>query len=165
MCHCHVPLFLPRTHCGERKDLDRGSEDRSIEGLQRAVTKRDVRAFLGLAGYYCRFVPGVAQLTARISYLTRKEELPKVKRTAQHKKDFQKLNTLMCNMPILHCPDESRKFLLQSDASERGIGAVLSQMTEEGVERPVAFFSTAQGDTLLHRGERMPGSSCSTQTL
>ena len=47
----------------------------------------------------------------------------------------------MCNKPILHCPDESREVLLQSDASERGIGAVLSQMTEEGVERPVAFFS------------------------
>ena len=138
MCHCHGPLFLPRTHCGGRKDSDGGSEDRSIEG---PVTKRDVRAFLGLAGYYCHFVPGFAQLTARISDLTRKEEPPKVNWTAQHEEDFQKLKALMCNKPILHCPDESREFLLQSDASERGIGAVLSQMTEEGVGRPVAFFS------------------------
>ena len=55
---------------------------------------------------------GFAQLTARISDLTRKEELPTVNWTAQHKEDFQKLKALMCNMPILHCPDESRKFLL-----------------------------------------------------
>lgn len=44
-----------------------------------------------------------------------------------------KMKALMCMKPILHCPDG---FLLQS---EKGIGAVLSQMTEEGVERPVAF--------------------------
>ena len=113
----------------------------ALKDYKRPVTKRDVRAFLGLAGYYRRFVPGFAQLTARISDLTRKEEPPKVNWTAQHEEDFQKLKALMCNKPILHCPDESREFLLQSDASERGIGAVLSQMTEEGVERPVAFFS------------------------
>ena len=130
---------------------------------------RDVRAFLGLAGYYRRFVPGFAQLTARISDLTQKEEPPKVNWTAQHEEDFQKLKALMCNKPILHCPDESREFLLQSDASERGIGAVLSQMTEEGVERPVAFFSRK----LLPRETRystvekecLGVYSCSTQAL
>ena len=47
--------------------------------IARPVTKRDVRAFLGLAGYYRRFVPGFAQLTARISYLTRK-----ARSTGQH---------------------------------------------------------------------------------
>ena len=45
----------------------------ALKDYKRPVTKRDVRAFLGLAGYYRRFVPGFAQLTARISDLTRKE--------------------------------------------------------------------------------------------
>ncbi len=58
----------------------------------------------------------------------------------EHEDDFRQLKALMCNNQILHCPDESREFLLHTDASGRGIGAVLSQLVDE-VERPVAFFS------------------------
>ena len=61
----------------------------ALKDYKQPVTKQDVRAFLGLAGYYCHFVPGFAQLTARISDLTRKEEPPKVNWTAQHEEDFQ----------------------------------------------------------------------------
>jgi len=119
-------------------------EEAKIEALKtykRPVTKRDVRAFLGLAGYYRRFVPEFAELTARISDLTKKELPNKVNWTSLHEEDFQTLKNRMCDKPILHCPDENKEFLLQTDASERGIGAVLSQMTAEGVEKPVAFFS------------------------
>ena len=42
---------------------------------------------------------------------------------------------------MLHCPREEGQFILQTDASERGIGAVLSQDTSDGEDRPVAFFS------------------------
>ena len=43
--------------------------------------------------------------------------------------------------PILHCPDYSKQFWLQTDASERGVGAVLSQMGDDGFDHPIAFFS------------------------
>ena len=134
MAHC---FYLGHIVGGGKMEMEE-AKIAALKDYKRPVTKRDVRAFLGLAGYYRRFVPGFAELTARISDLTRKEEPTKVIWTAE---DFQKLKTLMCNKPILYCPDESKEFLLQSDASGRGIGAVLSQTTAEGVERPVAFFS------------------------
>ena len=113
----------------------------ALRNYKRPVTKRDVRAFLGLAGYYRRFVPGFAELTARISDLTKKEFPNQVNWTSLHERDFQKLKNLMCDHQVLHCPDNDQPFFLQTDASERGIGAVLSQVTAEGLEKPVAFFS------------------------
>ena len=47
----------------------------------------------------------------------------------------------MSRKPILACPDETKIFTLQTDASEKGIGAVLSQQDDKGQERPVAFYS------------------------
>ena len=54
---------------------------------------------------------------------------------------FTKLKELLCAAPILSSPDFGKPFVLQTDASDRGVGAVLSQMNDEGVEHPVAFFS------------------------
>ena len=56
-------------------------------------------------------------------------------------KDFEQLKREMCCKPILACPDEAKVFTLQTDASERGVGAVLSQEDAEGQERPIAFYS------------------------
>lgn len=44
-------------------------------------------------------------------------------------------------MPVLRVADPTKPYLLQTDASERGLGAVLSQMDGKGEERPVAFTS------------------------
>ena len=63
---------------------------------------------------------------------------------------FQKLKQLLCSEPILRSPDFSRPFVLQTDASDRGVGAVLSQCDDEGQDHPIAFFSRK----LLPREER-----------
>ena len=55
-----------------------------------------------------------------------------------------------CTAPILASPDFNCQFLLQTDASDRGIGAVLSQVDDNGIERPVAYYSK----NLLPREER-----------
>ena len=60
------------------------------------------------------------------------------------------LKLSLAEKPILKCPDENKPFIVQTDASERGVGAVFSQIDEEGVERPVAFYSKK----LLPREER-----------
>ena len=56
----------------------------------------------------------------------------------------------MCNAPLLSTPDFNRTFVLQTDASERGVGAVLSQYDDDGMEHPIAYFSKK----LLPREER-----------
>lgn len=119
-------------------------EDTKTEALRnykQPRTKRDVRSFLGLAGYYRKFVPGFAELTAQLSDLTAKGQPDRVVWTKELQRDFDELKRLMSMEPILRCPDEQKEFILQTDASERGIAAVLSQMDEEGVDRPVAYYS------------------------
>ena len=61
--------------------------------------------------------------------------------TEECEKSFKILKNKLCTEPILRNPDFSEEFILQTDASERGIGAVLSQYDQEGTEHPVAFYS------------------------
>lgn len=55
-------------------------------------------------------------------------------------KAFQALKTRLCSAPVLISPDFSKEFVLQTDTSETGIGAVLSQVNEQGQDCPVAYI-------------------------
>ena len=113
----------------------------AVKEFKRPRVKRDIRAFLGLTGYYRRFIEGYAQMTAHLSDRTKKEYPNTVQWTPELEKDFQELKDKLATRPVLQCPDISRPYILQTDASERGIGAVLSQEDEKGEEKPIAFFS------------------------
>ena len=63
---------------------------------------------------------------------------------------FGALKDALCQSPVLQSPDFNRPFVLQTDASDRGIGAVLSQIADDGSEHPVAYYSRK----LLPREER-----------
>ena len=82
--------------------------------------------------------------------LTKKSAPTRVKWTTECANAFQQLKEMLCTAPILHSPDFSQPFLLQTDASERGVGAVLSQCDATGQDYPVAYFSRK----LLPREER-----------
>ncbi len=100
-----------------------------------------MRAFLGLAGYYRRFLPGFSSITACLSDLTKSAAPTIVEWTPPCDQAFRQLKAVLSKQPVLTNPDYDRPFILQTDASERGIGAVLSQKMEEGVEHPIAYFS------------------------
>ena len=105
-------------------------------------TKKQVRAFLGLAGYYRRFIPNFSAMASPLTDLTKKTaNTSKLKWTAECTKAFQQLKDALCANPVLKSPCFDRTFILQTDASNRGIGAVLSQCDEAGDEHPVAYFS------------------------
>ena len=63
---------------------------------------------------------------------------------------------------MLRSPDFEKQFILQTDASDRGVGAVLSQLDDKGMDHPVAYYSrkliVAQGREILNNRERMFGS-------
>ena len=122
----------------------------AITDFKHPRTKKDVRSFLGLTGYYRRFLLHFAQLTASLSDQTRKDKPDKIQWNDQLQKDFTQIKEMLTSRPILMCPDEDKQFIVQTDASEWGIGAVLSQLDDESMERPVAFFSRK----LLPREER-----------
>ena len=126
------------------------SKIEAIKSFAIPQTKRQVRSFLGLAGYYRKFIPDFSVIAAPISDLTKKSAPSRVIWTAECDSAFGRLKELLCSSPVLRSPDFSQPFVVQTDASDRGIGAVLSQRDDAGEEHPVACYSRK----LLPREER-----------
>jgi hypothetical protein len=111
-----------------------------ILDAQRPVTKKQLRSFLGLVNYYRRFIPSAATLLAPLTDLTGKRRNNTVEWEGVHEDAFVKLKQSLAQTPILKLPDLSKEFVLQTDASNVGIGAVLLQ-EHEGVKHPIAYAS------------------------
>ena len=112
-----------------------------MQSFPQPKTKKQVRVFLGLAGYYRKFIPNFATVAAPLTDLTRKMAPEKVSWTQSCGRAFHLLKNALCSSPVLHSPDFDREFLLQTDASNRGIGAVLAQVDDDGDEHPIAYYS------------------------
>jgi hypothetical protein len=108
---------------------------RAIEEYPVPKTVRDIRAFIGLAGYYRRHVPNFAEFAKPLIHLTKKE-IPFVW-TAQHQRAFEGLKKVLSTEPLLIYPDFSQPFIVACDASTK---AVLSKV-RDGEERPIAYCS------------------------
>ena len=83
----------------------------------------------------------IPQYAVPLTDLTRKSQPNEIQWTAECAIAFQKLKEALISSPILRSPDFSRRFILQTDASDRGVGAILSQLDDKGQDRPVAYFS------------------------
>ena len=106
-------------------------------------TKKGVRSFLGLSGYYRKFIPDYASVATPLTDLTRKNQPNDVTSvwTSECDHSFRTLQQRLCSEPALRNPDFDREFVLQTDASDRCIGAVLSQLDQEGRDHPIEFYS------------------------
>lgn len=112
----------------------------AIRCCLRARTKKELRSFLGLAGWYRRFVPQFATIAVPLTALTEKEKRNPVIWTEDCETAFKTLQTCLCSSPVLKSPDFSQRFLVQTVASAVGLGAVLAQGAP-GEEQPVLYLS------------------------
>ena len=100
------------------------------EQLQDQRLKKQVRSFMGLAGYYRDFIPNFAAIAAILSDFTRKGQPSKVEWGDTQEKAYQTIKILLTIDPILRLPDPEKTFVLRKDALDYGIGAVLIQEHE-----------------------------------
>lgn len=104
----------------------------------------DVRALLGMLGYYRRFIRNFATIAEPLTRLL-KAEVP-FKWGPEQEEAKATLLRAMTSQPILAYPDFSKPFIIQTDASDVGVGAVLSQI-QDGKEHPISYASETLDQT------------------
>lgn len=107
-------------------------------------SQKDIKAFLGLVGYYRKFIKDFAKLTKPLTICLKKNH--KVIHSPEFLDAFEKCKQLLTNDPILQYPDFDKEFVLTTDASDVALGAVLSQ-GKVGSDKPVAYASRTLSET------------------
>ena len=116
------------------------SKTAAVEEWPSPCNVRELRSFLGFCTYYRRFVKGFANIAAPLHALTKDGTAFKWTSTCQN--SFDSLKAALVQAPVLQYPEPTKPFILDTDASSTGIGAVLSQV-HDGIEHVVAYFSRA----------------------
>ena len=111
--------------------------------VPRTVT--EAWSFLGFTNYYQKFIPKYAHIVRPINQLVSVENANKkrslVEWTAECQQAFEQLKELCSQTPILAYANYKKPFTLHTDASERGLGAVLYQKQDDGTDCVIAFAS------------------------
>ncbi|GJV85213.1 putative reverse transcriptase domain-containing protein [Tanacetum coccineum] len=104
----------------------------SIEAIKNwaaSTTPTEVRQFLGLVGYYRRFIEGFYLISKPLTKLTQKDK--KYEWGKEEEEAFQTLKQKLCSAPILALPEGTDDFVVYCDASLKGYGAVLMQREKQ----------------------------------
>ena len=114
-------------------------------------TYTKVKSFIGLVGHYRCFIKGFAKIAVPLYDLTSSEnkdkKLEHVDLSPEALEAFDHLKAACLQAPTLAFLDFDRPFLLDTDASGRGLGAVLSQKQADGWYHPIAYASCAMNET------------------
>ncbi|XP_078232326.1 uncharacterized protein LOC144583105 [Pogona vitticeps] len=121
----------------------------AVRDWPRPNTKKKVKSFLGLVGYYRKFIPRFSEIAAPLTDLTQKKTDDRIPWTSDCEEAFRRLKEALINYPVLRAPDFDREFIIYTDASNSGVGAVLCQEDENGDQHPVSYLSRK-----LQKGER-----------
>jgi hypothetical protein len=101
------------------------SKVEAVLNWERPRSVTEVRSFLGLAGYYRRFILGFSEIALPLTRLTRKEAT--FDWDAACEWSFRTLKEKLTTAPVLVIPDPNRKYVVYCDASNKGLGCVLMQ--------------------------------------
>ena len=126
---------------------------KAIRNWPHPKTVTDIRCFTGFKNYYCKFRKGYAKITRKLHELTSgdnaKHKNQKVDWNIRCYDSFEALKSICSECPVLAYADYTKPFVLHTDASTTGLGAVLYQKQEDGKERVITYASRT-----LNRSER-----------
>ena len=114
------------------------SKIEAVDKWPTPTSVKEVRSFLGLCSYYRKFVNKFADIARPLHKLT--ETKSKFHWGEDCQTAFDKLKRALTSSPILSYPDSTGDFILDTDASNTGLGAVLSQI-QDGIEKPICYYS------------------------
>jgi hypothetical protein len=110
----------------------------AIQNYPRPTTLSALRRFLGMVGFYARFIPEFSKRAAVPHALKRKGV--QFVWTSNHQMAFESLKKALCEAPVLQIPKFSEEFVLVTDASELAVSAVLHQRVN-GALAPISYYS------------------------
>ena len=132
------------------------TDPHKIEAIRNWPTPKmvtDVRSFTGFTNYYRKFIKGYASIARPLHELTSgengKRKNHRVEWTNHCKESFDTLKAICSECPVLAYADYTKPFVLHTDASTTGLGAVLYQKQEDGKERVITYTSRT-----LNKSER-----------
>ncbi|CAI5479783.1 unnamed protein product [Closterium sp. Yama58-4] len=116
----------------ERLCTEEGAVSRAHENV------KELQQFMGFANYYNRFVPQYAKIAAPLTDLLKKDT--PFKWGAPHQQAMEQLQTALTTAPVLILPDPEKDYVVEADASDQAVGAVLMQDHGNGLQ-PIAYLS------------------------
>ena len=138
-------------HVSQKEVLPSKKNLESIAQCLSLDTYTKVKSFVGLVGHYRHFIKGFAKIAAPLYDLTSGDNKDKksehVNLSPEVLEAFDHLKAACLQAPILAFPDFNRPFLLETDASGKGLGAVLSQKQADGRYHPIAYASHVMNET------------------
>ena len=110
----------------------------AVRRFSQPKSQKNIKQFLGLAGYYRRFIPDFSTIAKPSTFLLKKN-VP-FRWTESQSEAFNQLKNILSSQPLLQYPDFTRPFIVSTDASNYGLGGVLSQ-DFDGKILPIAYTS------------------------
>ncbi|GKD35081.1 putative reverse transcriptase domain-containing protein, partial [Tanacetum coccineum] len=129
----HIVQFLGHLIDSQGLHVD-PTKIEAVKNWASPTTPTEIRQFLGLAGYYRRFIKGFSKIAKSLTKLTQKNK--KYIWGEDQESAFQLLKQKLCEAPILALPEGNDNFVVYCDASHQGLGAVLMQR-----EKVIAYAS------------------------
>jgi hypothetical protein len=134
----------------------REAKVKAIVQCDRPQTAKDIKTFLGMSGFFRKFIPNYAEIASPLRALEKQVRTATTPITYEwqkkHQRCFDAIKAALVNADTLATPDYSKPFLLLTDASYRFLGAALVQIDDDGQARPIAYASTALVDAQKRYG-------------